>query len=165
MEVSHIYSAVTFLINLMHSIRFASGPFLFTENGNILSNSSVITASEGEALQLICVARQPQDLQFDLNGREIRGHKVLTYLMGPQTQLQTSVAYKVLNKTAEKSFQNVSCGSTLVKIGQICTSFPPIALTRLDYKHFIFKVQNALIGRKNKWRAISNVFVMLQSTN
>jgi len=96
--------------------RFASGPFLFTENGNILSNSSVITASEGEALQLICVARQPQDLQFDLNGREIRGHKVLTYLMGPQTQLQTSVAYKVLNKTAEKSFQNVSCGSTLVKI-------------------------------------------------
>ena len=24
--------------------RFASGPFLFTENGNILSNSSVITA-------------------------------------------------------------------------------------------------------------------------
>ena len=115
---------LTFLINLMHSIRFASGPFLFTENGNILSNSSVITASEGEALQLICVARQPQDLQFDLNGREIRGHKVLTYLMGPQTQLQTSVAYKVLNKTAEKSFQNVSCGSTLVKIGQICTSYP-----------------------------------------
>ena len=131
MNLSHIYLAVTFLINLMHSIRFASGPFLFTENGNILSNSSVITASEGEALQLICVARQPQDLQFDLNGREIRGHKVLTYLMGPQTQLQTSVAYKVLNKTAEKSFQNVSCGSTLVKIGQICTSYPPIALTKL----------------------------------
>ena len=132
--VFHLLKSVrylTFLINLMHSIRFASGPFLFTENGNILSNSSVITASEGEALQLICVARQPQDLQFDLNGREIRGHKVLTYLMGPQTQLQTSVAYKVLNKTAEKSFQNVSCGSTLVKIGQICTSYPPIALTKL----------------------------------
>ena len=95
--------------------RFASGPFLFTEKGNILSNSSVISAKEGESLQLICVARQPQDLQFDLNGREIRGHKVLTYLMGPN--LQTSVAYKVLNKTVEKSFHNVSCGSTLVKIG------------------------------------------------
>ena len=124
----------------MHSIRFASGPFLFTENGeNILSNSSVITASEGEALQLICVARQPQDLQFDLNGREIRGHKVLTYLMGPQTQLQTSVAYKVLNKTAEKSFQNVSCGSTLVKIGQRCTiSYPPVALAKLGTKVDVF---------------------------
>ena len=124
----------------MHSIRFASGPFLFTENGeNILSNSSVITASEGEALQLICVARQPQDLQFDLNGREIRGHKVLTYLMGPQTELQTSVAYKVLNKTAEKSFQNVSCGSTLVKIGQLRTiSYPPVASAKLGTKVDVF---------------------------
>ena len=75
-------------MNLVPPIRFASGPFLFSENGNILSNSSVITAKEGEVLELICVARQPQDLQLDLNGRESRGHKVLTYLMGPSTQPQ-----------------------------------------------------------------------------
>ena len=43
-----------------------------------------------------------------------RGHKVLTYLVGPDEQ--TSVAYKLWNKTAEKSMHNASCGTTVVKI-------------------------------------------------
>ena len=101
--------------------RFASGPFLFQlADGTILSNSSVIVAKEGQPLALICVSRQMDHLDFGLNYREIRGHKVLTYLVGPDEQ--TSVAYKVWNKTAEKSMQNTSCGTTLVKID---VQYPP----------------------------------------
>ena len=67
-------------VQLLVIPRFASGPFLF-QMGNILSNSSVISAKEGEILQLICVGRQPKDLHFDLNGRSVRGHKTLAHLI------------------------------------------------------------------------------------
>ena len=101
--------------------RFASGPFLFQlEDGTILSNSSVITAKEGYPLALICVSRQMDRLDFSLNDHEIRGHKVLTYLVGPDKQ--TSVAYKVWNKTAEKIMKNATCGTTVVKIN---VHYPP----------------------------------------
>ena len=101
--------------------RFASGPFLFQlEDGAILSNSSVITAKEGHPLALICVSRQMDRLDFSLNDHEIRGHKVLTYLAGPDEQ--TSVAYKVWNKTAEKIMKNATCGTTVVKIN---VHYPP----------------------------------------
>ena len=102
------------LFRLLVIPRFASGPFLFREDGNILSNSSVISGHEGQPLQLICVARQPADLQFDLNGHDIRSHKIQSYLMGPSEK--TTVVYKMLNKTVVKSWKNISCGSTLVKI-------------------------------------------------
>ena len=100
-------------IKLLVIPRFASGPFLF-QMGNILSNSSVIIAKEGEPLQLICVSRDPEALLFDLNGREIRGHKIPTHLASASSE--ATVTYKMLNKTGEKSMHNVSCGSTLVKI-------------------------------------------------
>ena len=101
--------------------RFASGPFLFQlEDGVILSNSSVITAKEGYPLALICVSREMDRLDFSLNDHEIRGHKVLTYLVGPDEQ--TSVAYKVWNKTAEKIMKNATCGTTVVKIN---VHYPP----------------------------------------
>ena len=99
--------------------QFASGPFLF-HNEQILSNSSVITAKESEFLALICVSRSPHSLHFALNGHEVRGHKILTYLMGPPSQ--TSVAYKWSNKTVERNMANVSCGSTAVRLE---VQFPP----------------------------------------
>ena len=60
--------------------QFASGPFLFGKKEQILSNSSVIIAKEGDFLPLICISRSPHDLQFTLNSREVRGHKFQTYL-------------------------------------------------------------------------------------
>lgn len=98
-------------VRLLVIPRFASGPFLF-EMGNILSNSSVIEAKDGQVLQLICVSRQPHNVHFDLNNREVRGHKIITYLVNQET----IVAYKVLNRTVDKSMLNVSCGSTMVKM-------------------------------------------------
>lgn len=98
-------------VRLLVIPRFASGPFLF-EMGNILSNSSVIEAKDGQALQLICVSRQPHNVQFDLNHHEVRGHKIITYLVNQET----IVAYKVLARTVDKSMSNVSCGSTVVKM-------------------------------------------------
>ena len=99
--------------------QFASGPFLFLKD-QILSNSSVITAKEGDFLPLICVSRTSQDLQFALNHRDIRGHKVQTYLM--DSKIQTSVAYKWSNKSVERNWANVSCGSTVVRIDVL---YPP----------------------------------------
>ena len=53
--------------------RFASGPFLFqSEDGAILSNSSVIAAKEGQHLALICISREIDQLEFTLNQHEIR---------------------------------------------------------------------------------------------
>ena len=100
--------------------QFASGPFLFGKKEQILSNSSVIIAKEGDFLPLICISRSPHDLHFTLNSREVRGHKFQTYLM--DSKVQTSVSYKVYNKTVERSLANVSCGSTVVRIDVL---FPP----------------------------------------